>query len=154
MRMIGKERYLEAISRDVESLGVGSESHVSVFVVFTSTKLTFNALEKAGELANNLGAKIAVVAVQIVPFPLQLDQPPVPFEFVIRQFETMAVQKLGKIHIFAYLCRDPFQAYKRILNHNSPVVIGIRKRWWPTREEKLARKLQRAGYKIIPVETE
>lgn len=108
MKIIGKEHSVEAIRRDVESPGIGAESHVSVFVVFTSTRLTLNALEKAGELANNLGAKIVVVAAQIVPFPLQLDQPPVPFEFVIRQFETMAVQKLGKIHIFAYLCRDQF----------------------------------------------
>jgi hypothetical protein len=150
---IGKENSVENIRGDI-SLPIGPEYHVSVVVIFTSIEQTLKALEKAEELAKDLGARIAVVAAEIVPFPAPLDQPPVPFEFVIGQFETMAMQKLGGIHIFPYLCRDQFEAYKHILNRDSPVVIGIKKRWWPTREARLARKLQRAGYKIILAETE
>jgi hypothetical protein len=139
---------------DDGSLRISPESHISVVIIFTSTELTMKALEKAKELAKSLGAKIAVVAAQIVPFPAPLDQPPVRFEFVIRQFEEATRNYEEIIHIFPYVCRDQFEAYKRILNRNSPVVIGIKRRWWPTREERLALKLQRAGYQIIPVKTE
>jgi hypothetical protein len=141
------------INSDDDSLRISPESHISVVVIFTSTELTIKALEKAEELAKSLEAKIAVVAAQIVPFPAPLDQPPVSFEFVIGQFE-MAVRNSRNIYFSTYVCRDQYEAYKRILDRNTPVVIGIKKRWWPTREERLARKLQRAGCQIILVETE
>ena len=66
----------------------------------------------------------------------------------------MAAQFPVQIKISAYLCRDPLEALKRILNRNCPVVMGVRKRWWPTRDERVARKLRRAGYNVILVETE
>jgi hypothetical protein len=146
------ENSVENISGD-ESPQIGPEFHVSVVVLFTSTRRTLKALEKAEGLAKSLGARILVVAAQIVPFPAPLDQPPVSFEFVIRQFQ-MAVQNKEEIKVSAFVCRDQFEAYKCILNRNSPIVIGIKKRWWPTREKRLARKLRSSGYQIIPVETE
>jgi hypothetical protein len=150
---IDKENPVE-MRGDVESTPIGLKPQVSsVVVIFTSTKRTLRALEKANELAENLQTKIMVVAAQVVPFPMQLDQPPVPFEFVIKQFAS-AVANLDGIRIVPYLCRDQFEAYKRILRRNSPVVIGIKKRWWSTREERLARKLQRAGFNMVLVETE
>jgi hypothetical protein len=92
--------------------------------------------------------------VQDVPFPLPLDQQPAPFEFAIRQF-TSAISNIDNVHIIPYLCRDQYEAFKRILHRDCPAVIGIKKRrWWPTREERLAKKLQREGYKMILVETE
>jgi len=154
MTMIDKEHSVEGTTGAIQSEGIGPEPQLSVFVVFTSVKQTLNALEKASELAKNLGAKIVIVAAQVIPFPLPLDEPPVSFELVMRRFETMAARKLEGLHISPYLCREPCQAYQRVLNRNSPVVIGLKKRWWRTPEEKLARKLQSAGFKIIPVETE
>jgi hypothetical protein len=126
----------------------------SVIVVFTSTERTWSALEKAREIAQPAGAQIIVVAVQVVPFPLRLEEPPVRMEFVLRHFEEMASTFPEKIRIAAYLCRDPMEAFQRILNRPSPVVIGVKKRWIPSRDERLARKLRRAGYDIILVKTE
>ena len=111
-------------------------------------------MEKAREIARPLGANVVVVAVQVVPYPLPLDRPPVPMEFVVRRFQERASEFSGRTLVSAYLCRDPLVALKQILNPNCPVVMGIRKKWWPTRDERLARKLRRAGYEIILVETE
>jgi len=133
---------------------IGSESGLSVFVVFTSVDLTLRALEKARAMARPLGASIVIVAVQVVPFPLQLNEPPVSMEFVIRRFEEEAGEFSENTSVSAYLCRDAIEAFKRILNPKCPVVIGIVKRRWPTREERLARKLCRAGYDVILAKAE
>jgi hypothetical protein len=139
---------------DAEPLRINSETELSVFVVFTSMDWPVKALEKAREVARSLGAATAVIALQVVPFPVPLDRPPVPIEFIEKRFEERASELSERTKITAYLCRDPLEALRRILNPKCPVVMGIRNKWWPTRDERLARKLRRAGYQIIPVETE
>ena len=85
---------------------------------------------------------------------LPLDEPPVPFEFVIRRLKETTENFPMLLGISAYLCRDPLVALKRVLSRNCLVVMGLRKRWWPTRDERLARKLRHAGYNLISVEAE
>ncbi len=130
------------------------DSELSVFVVFTSINWTLKALRKAREIARPVGANVVVISVQVVPFPLPLDEPPVPMEFVVRRFEEMAGSFPEKTRVSAYLCRNPMEAFKHILNDNCPVVIGVRKRWMPGRDERLARKLSRAGYHVTLVNVE
>ena len=135
----------------LQPIRLGLES--PVFVVFTSIDRTLRALEKASQLAKALGSEIEILAVQTVPFTLPLDNPSVPFEFLIRRLKGMVAQFPMRIKISAYICRDRLEALKRVLNYPCPVVMGIRKRWWPTRDERVARKLRRAGYNVILVET-
>jgi hypothetical protein len=140
---------------DEAELQAGSRaSRLAVFVIFTSINRTLKALEKAGQLARPLQTGITILVVQKVHYSLPLDEPPVPFEFVIRHFEEMVDRLPENTRISAYVCREPMQALKRVLKHNCPVVMGVRKRWWPTREERLARKLRRAGYDVIVVKME
>jgi hypothetical protein len=139
---------------DAEPLRFSPGSGISVFVVFTSIDWTLKAVEKAREVAKPLGANIVVLAIQVVPFPLPLDAPPVPMEFVLRRFEEKASDLLERTKVSAYLCRDPLVALQRILNPNCLVVMCIRRKWWPTRDERLARKLRRAGYDVILVNQE
>jgi len=143
-----------AISREDELSPISPESGLAVFVVFTSINWTIKALEKAREIARPVGAKIIVVAVQVVPYPLPLDEPPVPMEFVIRRFEEKIDEFPERTQISPYLCRDLMEAFKRILNPRCPIVIGMQERWWPTRNQRLARKLRRAGYNVITAKTE
>lgn len=130
------------------------EPETAVYVIFTSINWTLKALEKAREISRPFGVNIVVVIVQVVPFPLPLDKPPVPMEFVTRCFEKKVEEFPEEIKISAYLCRDPMVALKRVLNRRDPVVMGVRKTIWPTRDKRLAGQLKRAGYGIILVETE
>jgi hypothetical protein len=131
-----------------------ADSELSVFVVFTSNDWTLRALEKAREIAKPLGANIVVVALQVVPFPLPLSEPPVSMEFVIRRFEENSNEFPDGTQVAAYLCRNPLEALKRILPLHCPVVMGVRKRWLPSRDEKMARMLRRAGYRLTLIKAE
>ena len=142
------------IREKADALRISPELQLSVFVIFTSTPQTLKALEKAAAIAKPFGAGIAVLAVQTVPFPLPLDRPPVPFEFIIKRFQEMAGEFPEKTKVFVYVCRDQMEALKRILPPNSSIVMGLRKRWWPTRDRRLAKKLGRAGHEVTLIETE
>lgn len=44
-----------------------------------------------------------------------------------------------------YLCRDRLDVLARVLRPESTVVIGGRRRWWPTGESRLAKALRSRG---------
>jgi len=150
---IGIEKLI-SIDSEILMRAINPGFRLSVSVIFTSINRTLIALEKASQLAEPLKSGIEILAVQTVPFALPLDEPPVPFGFVVRRLKEMVAQFAVQIKISAYLCRDQLEALKRVLNRDYPVVMGVRKRWWPTRNKRLARKLRRAGYDVILIETE
>jgi hypothetical protein len=136
-------------------VGEDTEQKLSISVVFTSVESTLAALKKAGSLANSLGARIMLVALQIVPYPLPLEPPPVLIEFNENRFRVLASQSPVQTSVQIYLCRDRFETLTSVLKAVSIVVLGGRKRtWWPTKDERLARRLRRAGYEVIFKETE
>lgn len=130
------------------------EHRLEVTVVFTSATPTIAALNKAGALADKLSARINMVVPQIVPYPLPLESPPVLLDFSERWFLEIARESPVETNVQIYLCRDRRETLKFVLAPRSLVVIGGRRRWWPTRDKKLARLLRRAGHEVIFTETE
>jgi hypothetical protein len=137
-----------------EAIPIAIGFQPTAFVIYTTAKRTLRALEKANEIVKPGGGRIEVVALQVVPRQLLLDQPPVHFEIVMRHFKEMAERLPIDLCIHTYLCREPWGALRKILPPDAPIVIGVRKRWWPTREKRLAGRLRRAGFQVIPVESE
>jgi hypothetical protein len=131
-----------------------SESRLNLDVVFTSVEPTLAALKKAGALASRLNGRITLVVPQIVPYPLPLKTPPVLIEFNERRFRIIASESRVETTVRIYLCRDPSETLAEVLKPRSIVVLGGRRRWWPTAEERLARKLRRVGHEVIFTETE
>jgi|WetSurMetagenome_2_1015567.scaffolds.fasta_scaffold503503_1 hypothetical protein len=125
-----------------------------LFVLFTSPDRTLKALQRARELAEPIGGRVVILATQIVPYQLPLDEATVPMEFVLKRFAETAAQLYPHISIVGYLCRDRMEALKQILSPNSPVLIGIRKRWWKTQDEKLADTLRGAGFAVLQIDAE
>jgi hypothetical protein len=114
---------------------------------------TLAALKEAGNLANSLGARIKLVVPQVVPYPLPLETPPVLVEFNENRFRVMASESPVETNVHIYLCRDRFETLTAALAPGSIVVLGGRKRWWPTKDEILARQLRRVGYEVLFKET-
>jgi hypothetical protein len=101
-----------------------------------------------------LNARITLLAAQVVPYPLPLESPPVPRDFQESQFAAIMRQSSVEATVRLYLCREPVETLAAVLRPASLVVLGGRRRWWPTAEQKLARRLRRAGHDVILAETE
>jgi hypothetical protein len=136
----------------------GSEStnrRLNISVIFTSVEATLAALRKAGNLATSLGARITLLAPQVVPYPLPLGSPPVLLDWNEKRFRVIAEQSPVETIVRLYLCRDDVQALKAVLRPRSVVVIGGPKLRWPfSREKRLAATLRRAGHEVIFSELE
>jgi hypothetical protein len=133
---------------------VETEPRLNISVVFTSVPSTLTALRQAATLASCLGARITLLAPQVVPYPLPLDQPPVLTTWNEKRFCEIADQSLVETRVYVYLCRDRLETLASVLGSGSIVVVGCRKRWWPTFEVRLARKLRRLGHEVILTEAE
>jgi len=127
---------------------------LNIAVVFTSVGATLAALREAGALANHLCARITLLVPQVVPYPLPLENPPASLEFLENRFRVMANEGPVETRVQICLCRERLAALKSVLKPGSIVVLGGPKRWWPTKNETLARQLRRAGYEVIFKETE
>jgi hypothetical protein len=130
-----------------------SERKLEIAVIFTSTEATVAVIDRVAILLNGLNAHISLVVAQIVPYPLPLENPPVTLDFNKRRLLEIFNDNPVDTTVCLYLCRGRLDALTSVLRLDSFVVIGARKRWWPTWEKKLARRLQRAGYHILLFET-
>jgi hypothetical protein len=122
-------------------------AQLSVVVPYTTVELTKAALAKAAELATSLEAKITLLDVHIVPFPLSLTEPDVCWEHLNRGLQAIAAASPLPVEVKLIFARDK-DVIERYIPQDSIGVIATKKRWWPTAEEKLARTLSAAGHSV------
>ncbi len=127
---------------------------LNISVIATSLEATAAALKKAGALASRLGARIFLTVPQVVPFPLPLASPPVLVEFNEKRYRAIASENPVETSVHIYLCRDRLELLSSVLMPGSLVVLGGTKRWWPSPERRLARKMRKLGHEVILIETE
>src|SRR5262245_43687171 len=118
------------------------ESRLNIVVIFTSVDATVAAVKTAGTLAENLNARITLLAPLVVTYPLPLTSPPIPLNLQDKRFQEIARESPVDIRVRLYLCRDPLQTLRTVLVPHSLVIVGGHKHWWPVREKNLARKLR------------
>lgn len=131
-----------------------ADHRLGVTVVVTTTEGTRAALRAAGALARNLSARVEVVAVETVPYRLDLGQPMVPID--VRRRHLLAVIShlecdADEVSIQVCLGRDRKQCLRQILAPRSLVVIGGTRHWW-SREKKLEQCLGQLGHQVFFVD--
>jgi hypothetical protein len=119
-----------------------------ILIPYTTPELTRAALRHAG-VCSDLDVHVMLVDIQVVPFPCPLDQPPVNKEFSEKRLrELLKASGLpGRVAVF--YSRDWLESFKSVLEPSSLVILASKKRWWPTREEKLARTLIKSGHQVM-----
>lgn len=131
----------------------GSSRALHVCVPFTTLDLTRAALTAAVDLTRNLGARVSLVAVLIVPFPLPLDRSAVSQRIVEQELQAAARDIELELDAHVVIARDREDAFRRAISPGSLVVLATKKRWWPTPQAKLARSLVRAGHRVALLKT-
>jgi hypothetical protein len=120
-----------------------------VIVLFTTHSGTLAALQTASRLGAKLGAPPQVVMLYEVPYTLPLEERAIPEGF--RENEVRALKRdfHGEVLLRICLCRHPRQILRQVLPPRALIVMGAKKRWWPSREGRLARMLRKEGYELV-----
>ena len=127
----------------------GTSPKLEVVVLFTSPGAAIAALHGAAALLQGLNGHISLLDFQTVPHQLPLDNPPISVDFIKRRLLAIASASSVETSAYVYLCRCPLEALMSVLKPGTLIVIGCRRRWWPSWETKLAEKLRHEGYQII-----
>jgi len=130
-------------------VGKQGEPRLEVLVIFTDAAGTSAALQMADELAQELEAHIRLLVPYEVPYALPLTMPAVRVEFLEGQISNLAGKPRLEVAAQIYLCRDKRRALQLLLRPHSVIVVGGKKRWWPTSAQKLAQALQKDGHQVI-----
>jgi hypothetical protein len=126
-----------------------ADTEVEVNLVVTTLQGASAVLGAASSLLRDLRGRIVVHLAQAIPYPLPLDAPPVSLESIHRRMIALSARWPVPIRVEVYLCRDRAETIRKVLQPGSLVMMEGRKRWWPTREQALARKLERDGHRVV-----
>jgi len=129
----------------------GGGRPLRLMVPYTDPATARGALAAAGVLARGLDASIALVAVQVLPFPAPFYCPSSVREHLEGQLADLARECPAAVDAVVVLARDLEEGYREVLEPGVTVLIATRPRWWRTREQKLARALARSGHKVVLV---
>jgi hypothetical protein len=126
---------------------------LEVAVLFTSVPETLCALKMAAALAADLNARITLVSVQVVPYPLRLERPPVYVEFLADRLRAVVQQSSVSAQVHLYFGRDAAETLASVRPAGSILVVGSERRRWLTRTSRLARQLRRRGQQVLFADT-
>jgi hypothetical protein len=136
------------MATQVRSL-VSLQATMEVVVLHTTIAETLQALKTAAHLAHGLSARIRLLVLEVVPYPLPLDQPNVPLPFIRRRFRTLAAGTPIETNVDIHLVRDPDKTIESILEPHSVIVMGAQRTWWPNAHTRVARRLERLGHQVV-----
>ena len=124
----------------------------AVHVVFTTPEETLAAVHVASEFARALHAPLTLVHFRAVPFPMSVDAPvglsPTECDAFVDRLRREGVE----IRVRVFLCRDAERVAPSGFRRHSFIVLGGRRRWWPTTAWRLRRQLEAAGHCVVFVD--
>ncbi len=127
--------------------------NLQVLVLFTDVPSTLEALRYASDLPHAERAPIHLLVPRVVPYPLPLHEPDVQTALLAKRFRLIAAEAKVETQVDILLCRDSWEAIQRTLATPRIVVIGGHRRWWPTREQRIAKRLRAEGHYVVFAES-
>lgn len=127
-------------------------ARLDLVVPFTNPELTRTAISAANRLGTGLDSSIRLIKVQVVPWPMDLHQSPVPIEFLEQQLSSFRSDIPTRSEIV--FARELEAGLAGALHENSLILLATKNRPWRTRTERLAAHLQQAGYRVLLISME
>jgi hypothetical protein len=129
----------------------GADGELEVVVPYTGPVSTVAALERAAVLTAGLNARVSLVAVHALPYPLPFACPPLVHAYLVERLTDLAGHCQLPVSPQVVLARDVQEGFRYALKPASTVLVATRRHFWRTREESLARSLARDGHKVALV---
>lgn len=135
---------------DPVCLAAGEAGAELVLVVpYTGPETTAAALERAAVLTAGLDARVQLIAVHTLPYPVPFVCPALVHAHLVEQLMELASHSSLAVEPQVILARDRMEGFRYAMKPGSTVLVASRKHHiWQTQEEKLARALAQAGYKV------
>ena len=120
-----------------------------VYVLFTSPEETLVAVRVAKRLASAVGGGVTVIHFRSIGFGAPLEHPAGLSPAETDAFRARLAAEDCDAGVRVWLCRDARQAIRSVIDERSLVVIGGRRRWWPTPSNRWRRMLEEDGYPVV-----
>ncbi len=130
----------------------GPLQYAEVCVLFTSPDDTLRALSVASDLARLVDGEIRLVDFRVVPVGAPVESPTGRPRIETDGFLDRVRAAGLDVRVDVYVCRNAREAIPRVFSHQSIIVIGGRRRRWPTRAERWRRMLERRGHLVLFVD--
>jgi hypothetical protein len=121
------------------------ETGIEVGVLFASPSGTLSALKTAAALAVDLDAHISLICVQVVPYTLPLERPPVSVDFLAERLRSVADEAGVPVEVHLYFARDVLETLEALVHPDTILVSGRASR-------KLIKHLLSHGYSVVLAE--
>ncbi len=137
---------------DPEELGCdGADGELEVVVPYTEPTLTAEVLERVQELTAGLRARVSLMAVQALPYPLPFVCPTAVHAHLAELLTELAGRCSLPVAPQLVLARDRQEGFRCALKPASLVIVGTRRRFFRSPDERLARSLARDGHNVVLV---
>jgi hypothetical protein len=133
---------------------VGFAGELDVVVPYTEWSVTDALLKRAVALTAGLSARLTLVAVHTVPYPATFECPAAVHAYLVERLVDLASRCPLPVNPQVVLARGRAKGFAYVLKPESIVLLGARKHWWRTEEERLARSLARDGHKVVLLHVE
>lgn len=127
----------------------GGQAAMQFVVIHSERSITAAVLERAAELVSGLNASILLLAVHTVPFPAPFASGSATHAHLVAEVADLAAQCSLPVTPHVVMARYREEGFRYLLQGESTVLVGARKRPWQTQEERLARALAKDGHKVI-----
>jgi hypothetical protein len=144
---VESQRTLDAGRPHAETV---SARQVPLQVIATTKAGTRAALLEARQLSRRLNIGRAVLLVPwMVSSTTSVEGPPNDAA-IVETYRRMADETGVDVNVRLCVCRGYGEVFRWMLPRNSTVVVGGRRRWWwPTREQRIADRLESAGHMVV-----
>jgi hypothetical protein len=126
----------------------GAGGELEVVVPYTGPDTTAAGLERAAALTAGLRARVQLVAVHTLPYPVPFVCPALVHAHLVEQLLELAASSTLAVEPRIVLSRDLMEGFRGALKPGSTVVVATRRHLWRTGEERLARALAHLGHKV------
>src|SRR5580658_1416400 len=127
---------------------------IEVVVPFTEWAVTEAVMNRAAAFTANLNASLMLIAVHTVPYPMPFGCPALVHARLVDQLIDLASRCPLPVNPQVVLARTCEEGFRHALKPESTVLLGTRRRFWKTSEERLAITLARDGHHVALVHVE
>jgi hypothetical protein len=140
------------IAHGVRAAKGGASTHrftgkLEIIVIFTNIPDTLCATKTAASLAGGLGAELRIIVPQVARNAVQQFQP--DRNVRLHHLRTLAGHHKITTRIDIRYCENRSRMLQEQLSPGSIVVLGGKRHWWQTRENRLAQSLRSAGHTVL-----